>query len=105
MINKVVFFFSTYNIIIGLIITILSIFTVELIRSLSTDIIIPLLKTNIDAQVITIGNRQLRIGSFISNVMRYLVTIMILLIMLHCYVLIILIKVMYIMRNMELLYY
>ena len=63
----------------------MSIFTVELIRSLSTDIIIPLLKNNIDTQVITIGNRQIRIGSFISNVMRYLVTIMILLIIIHYY--------------------
>ena len=39
MINKVECFFSTYNIIIGITITILAIYTVELIKSISIDII------------------------------------------------------------------
>jgi len=85
MIKKVVFFFSTYNIIIGLIITILSIFTVDFIRSFSTDIIIPALKPNLDSQILTIGDRQVKIGLFISSLIRYLITIIIILIIIHNY--------------------
>ena len=85
MINKVILFFSTYNIAIGLIITMLSIFTVDLIRSLSTDIVLPLLKTNIDTLVITIGNRQIKIGSFISTLIRFLITLIVLLTIIHMY--------------------
>ena len=85
MIKKIVFFFSTYNIIIGLIITILSIFTVDFIRSISSDVIIPMLKTNLDNQTLTIGNRQIRIGLFISAMIRYLITIIIILIIIHHY--------------------
>ena len=86
MIQKIAFFFSTYNIIIGLIITILSIFTVDFIRSLSTDMIIPLLKEgNLDSQTIQIGKRTIRIGSFFSAMIRYLVTLIIILIIVHFY--------------------
>ena len=89
MIKKIVFFFSTYNIIIGLIITILSIFTVDFIRSISSDVIIPILKTNLDNQILTIGSRHIRIGSFISAMIRYLITLIIILIIIHHYPLLI----------------
>ena len=85
MIKKIVFFFSTYNIVIGLIITILSIFTVDFIRSLSTDVILPLLKTDLETQTKTIGNRTIKIGLFISATIRYLITLIIILSIIHFY--------------------
>ena len=66
MIEKVVVFFSTYNITVGLIITILSIFSVEIIKSSANDIIIPLFHSTIDDKIITIRKTKIKVGLFIS---------------------------------------
>ena len=78
-INKVECFFSTYNIIIGITITILAIYTVELIKSISIDIIIPLVskEQSIENSTKKIFGKTLRTGSLLTTLIRYLITIII----------------------------
>jgi len=83
MIEKVMVFFSTYNIVVGLIITILSIFSVEMIRSLGNDVIIPLFHSTIDNKIIKINNNHIKIGLFISSLLRLAVAAIIIFIIIH----------------------
>ena len=83
MIQKVTNFFTTYNIVVGLVITILSIFSVEIIKSCTNDIILPILHTNIDNKIIIICNKEIRIGLFISAILRLFFAIIIIFIIIH----------------------
>ena len=80
MIEKVICFFSTYNIVVGITITILAIYTVELIRSFSVDILIPLLSPkdkNIESSTKQIWGRTIKSGSFLSTLIKYFITMII----------------------------
>ena len=83
MIEKVVVFFSTYNITVGLIITILSIFSVEIIKSTANDIILPLCHSTIDDKTITINKTKIKIGVFISTFLRLVLAIIVIFIIIH----------------------
>ena len=83
MIEKVMVFFSTYNIVVGLIITILSIFSVEMIRSLGNDVLIPLCHSTIDSKIIKINNNNINIGLFISSILRLVIAAIIIFLIIH----------------------
>jgi len=83
MIEKVMVFFSTYNIMVGLIITILSIFSVEIIRSCANDIMIPIFHSAIDDKTITINNKKIKIGLFISAILRLILAVIIIFVIIH----------------------
>ena len=83
MIQKVGQFFTTYNIVVGLVITILSIFSVEIIKSCANDVILPILHANIDTKTITIRNKEIKIGLFISAILRLFFAIIIIFIIIH----------------------
>lgn len=80
MIEKVRCFFSTYNIVVGITITILAIYTVDIIRSFSTDIIIPLISPpdkNIEHSTKKIWGKTLKTGLFLSSLIKYFITMII----------------------------
>jgi len=80
MIEKVICFFSTYNIIVGITITILAIYSVEMIKSFSTDILIPLISPkdkNIESSTKKLFGRTIRSGLFVSTLIKYFITIVI----------------------------
>ncbi len=86
MIEKVMCFFSTYNIVVGITITILAIYTVDIIRSLSTDIIIPLISPpdkNIEYSTKKIWGKTVKTGLFLSSLVRYLITIIIVMLVIY----------------------
>ena len=85
MIQKILFVFSSYDIVIGIIITVLAIFTVEFVRSLTNDIILPLFLKNIDNSTITIYGKTLRTGLFLTILIRYIVVILLVFIIIHKY--------------------
>ena len=85
MIEKVMVFFSTYNIIVGLVITIVSLFSVELIRSFTNDILIPVCKHNIETHTIKIKDTDIRIGLFYTSLLRLLIALFIICIIIHIY--------------------
>ena len=80
MIQKVLLFFSTYNIIVGLIITLLALSSLEVVRSLSNDILLPIISNNIDGVTTTICNTTMRTGTFMSTLFRLFVAFMVILI-------------------------
>ena len=84
-INKVECFFSTYNIIVGITISILAIYTVELIKSLSVDIIIPLLSKehNIEHSTKKLLGKTIKTGSFLTTLIRYFLTIIIVMLVIY----------------------
>ena len=83
MIEKVLVFFSTFNITVGLIITILSIFSVDIIRSCANDVIITICHSTIDDMTFTINKTKIKIGLFLSALIRLLLAIIVIFIIIH----------------------
>ena len=83
MIDKITCFFSTYNIIVGITITILAIYSVEIIKSLSSDILIPLISPknkNIEHSTKKIFGKTIKTGLFVSTLIKYFLTMIIVII-------------------------
>lgn len=86
MIEKVICFFSTYNIVVGITITILAIYTVELIRSFSTDIVLPFISpidNNIELSTKKIWGKTIKTGSFLASLIKYFIAIIVVFIVIH----------------------
>ena len=83
MIQKVLLFFSTYNIMIGIIITILALSMLEMIRSLSNDIIIPLTTTDLEKKTTKICGRVIKTGVFYSTLYRLCLSILFILMIIY----------------------
>lgn len=82
-IEKVICFFSTYNIVVGITITMLAIYSVEVIRSLSSDILIPLISPknqNIEHSTKKIYGKTIKTGLFVSTLIKYFLTMIIVMI-------------------------
>lgn len=85
MIQKVSVFLSTYNIVIGLVITLLALSGLEFVRSLTNDIVIPLFKEDIETYTYQVYNKKLRVGLFIATLSRLAMAIFFILIIISLY--------------------
>ena len=83
MIQKVLLFFSTYNIMIGIIITILALSTLEIIRSLSNDIIIPMTTTDLEKKTSKICGKVIKTGIFYGTLYRFFLALMFILMIIY----------------------